>query len=58
MKEFEAHLESLGATGHGSEDIVAVHGSEDQAGTVPGLGAATAAHRLSAAAFQTAHAHR
>lgn len=29
--EFGTYLESLAAAGHGSEDIVAVHGTEDQA---------------------------
>lgn len=58
----EAHLESLGAAGHGGEDIVAVHRSQDEAGSVPGLGAGAAAHRggargAAAACLQAAHAH-
>lgn len=55
--EFGAYLESLAAAGHGSEDIVTVHGTEDQARAVPQLSAETAAYRLAAAALQTTHAH-
>lgn len=50
-------LESLAAAGHGSEDIVTVHGTEDQARTIPRLGAETTTYRLPAAALQTTHAH-
>lgn len=50
-------LESLAAAGHGSEDIVAVHGAEDQARAIPRLGTETAAYGLAAAALQTTHAH-
>lgn len=55
--EFGAYLESLAAARHGSEDIVAVHGAEDQARAIPRLGAETAAYGLAAAALQTTHAH-
>lgn len=51
-------LEPFGATGHGSEDVVAVHGPKDQTGPVPRLGAATATNGLSTAALETAHADR
>lgn len=51
------YLESLAATGHGSEDIVTVHGTEDQARTIPRLGTETTTYRLPAAALQTTHAH-
>lgn len=50
-------LESLAAAGHCSEDIVAVHGSENQARAIPRLGAETTAYGLAAAALQTTHAH-
>lgn len=53
--EFGAYLESLAAARHGSEDIVAVHGAEDQARTIPRVDTETAAYGL--AAFQTTHAH-
>ena len=53
-----AHLESLGAAGHGGEYVVAVHRAEDEAGAVPGLGAGAAARRGASAALQAAHADR
>lgn len=49
------HLEPIGAAGHGREDVVAVHGPEDEAGSVPGLVAVDALHR--GAALEAAHAH-
>lgn len=55
--EFGTYLESLAAAGHGSENIVAVHGTEDQAWAIPRLSTETAAYRLAAAALQTTHAH-
>lgn len=55
--EFGTYLESLAATGHGSEDIVTVHGTEDQARAIPRLGTETTTYRLPAAALQTTHAH-
>lgn len=55
--DFGTYLESLAAAGHGSEDIVAVHGTKDQAWAIPRLSTEKAAYRLAAAAFQTTHAH-
>lgn len=51
------YLESFAAAGHGSEDIVTVHGTEDQARTIPRLGTETTTYRLPAATLQTTHAH-
>jgi hypothetical protein len=44
-------LETLGAARHGGENVVAVHGAKDEAGTVPWLGARPTAYRGTAATF-------
>jgi len=50
-------FESLRAAGDGGEDVVAVHGAEDQLGPVPHLGAGRAPTLKSGTpALQTAHA--
>lgn len=52
------HLETFGAARHGGEYVITVHGAENEAGTVPYSSATSTTNRSSAAAFQTAHAHR
>lgn len=51
------YLESLGATGHSSEDVVAVHRAKDQARPVPRLSTATTTYRLAATTLQATHAN-
>lgn len=49
-------LDAVLAAGRGGEDVVAVHGSEDERGAVPGS-AAAAAVEACAPPLQAAHAH-
>ena len=39
LLQLVTHFESLCTAGHRGEDVVAVHGAQDQLGAVPDLGA-------------------
>ena len=57
--EARAHLEPVRAAGDGGEDVVAVHGAEDELVALPQLGARrVAALQPRAPALQAAHADR
>ena len=56
MLQLVTHFKSLCTAGHRGEDVVAVHGAQDELGAVPDLGAGRVPTLQSACpALQTGH---
>ena len=51
-----SHLEPLRAAGHGGEDVVGVHGAQDEVAARPRLQAAAAEDGVSGPCLEAAHA--